>query len=310
MRSRGTLVVPAHVPDSRYRRAVPRNEALWQEVVRSRADGARVAYAKWLASQGAHDRARLVELQLEIAQTLGSGSAQAWVNSSRLERDARGLVRKHQAAWRADDRYDGTFYYKGFPARVVASATARADARGKLEAIPVEHVVLRSFQTPAIFDELHARGVRALTIASQHVQAATALVKHPLLQQLAWLRVVEPRLDRAFWDGVEAAAPRALLYVDADRVSIEHHERTDDDTIISIEEPMRKRPCWRCPATTWGPRPSLVRVLACADALRMGGKRPQPGMFSYEASLVRDIDRPPKTFAEVVAPETWDPERE
>lgn len=310
MSSGGTPDVPARVPDSRYRRCVPRNEALWQEVARSRADGARVAYAKWLASQGAQDRARLVELQLEIAQTLGTGSAQAWVNSSRLERDARGLVRKHQAAWRADDKYDGAFYYKGFPARVVASAS-RADVRGKLEAIPVEHVVLRAYSAPAIFDDLHARGVRALTIATQHVPAATALVKHPLLQQLAWLRVIEPRLDRAFWDGVEAAAPRALLYVDADRVSIEHHERTDDDTTISIDEPMLKRPCWRCPATTWGPRPSLVRILACADAIRMaGGKRPQPGMFSYEASVVRDIDRPPRTFAEVVAPETWDPERE
>ncbi len=290
--------------------ALPRNEALWQEVVASRSDGARAAYARWLASQGAHERAQLITLQLEIAQSLGSGSAQAWVNSARPERDARAILRRHLAAWKTDERHDTAFYWKGFPARATVSATARADAQARLRALPVEHVVLRSWSSPAIFDDLAARGVRALSIAGNHVAAASALVKHPLVHQLAWLRVAEPRLDRAFWDALEQAAPKALLYVDADRVSIELHEPDGGDTTISIDEPMLRRPCWRCPCTTWGPRPTLARVLACADAIRAGAKRPQPGLFSYEVSLARDVDRPPRTFAEVVAPETWDPEKE
>ncbi|MGE5187197.1 MAG: hypothetical protein ACM31C_34345 [Acidobacteriota bacterium] len=287
---------------------MPRNEALWQEVVTSRADGARVAYAKWLEGQGARERAQLIMLQLEIAQGLGSGSAQAWVNSSRLERDARALVRKHLAAWKTDERHDTAFHYKGFPARVAVNPANRAEL-GKLKALPVEHVLLRGFSSPAIFDELAARGVRALTIGANHAAAVAALARHPLVHQLAWLRA--QGVERAGWDALEAAAPRALLYVDADRVSIEQVEHDGGDTTIAIDEAMLKRPCWRCPYTTWGPRPTLARVLACADAIRGGtAKRPQPGMFSYEVSLARDVERPPKTFAEVVAPETWDPEKE
>jgi hypothetical protein len=260
---------------------------LWQQVVTTRADPVREAYAQWLASQGAKDAAQLVTLQIEIAKSLGSGSAQAWVNSARPERDARALQKRLG---------DTSFHWKGFPARVVVTG-----AQPKLRAVPVEHVVLRGLPT-GIFDALHAAGARALTIAASHAQAAQALVKHPLLHQLAWLRVQDSRLDAAFWDGVERAAPKSLLYVDSDRVSIE----IEDDESVGIEEDMLKRPCWRCPLTTWGPRPTITRVLACADA----GKHPQPGMFGYEVSRTRDVERPPKTFAEVVAPETWDPEKE
>jgi len=249
----------------------------------TRADPVRVAYGQWLAGQGARDAAQLVTVQMEIAASLGTGSAQAWVSSARLERDARALQKKLG---------DTSFHYKGFPARVVVTGPA------KLKQIPVEHVVLRGAPS---FDALADAKVRALTIGAQH---APALVKHPLLHQLAWLRVLDSRLDRAFWDGVERAAPRSLLYVDADRVSIELED--DDEGTVSIDEPMLARPCWRCPLTTWGPRPTITRVLACADA----GKRPQPGMFGYEVSRTRDVERPPKTFAEVVAPETWDPEKE
>ena len=263
---------------------IPRNEPLWQQVVTMRTDPVRVAYAEWLASQGAKDAAQLITIQLEIAKSLGTGSAQAWVNSSRLERDARGLQKKLG---------DTGFYWKGFPARVVVTGPA------KLKAVPVEHAVLRTLPA-GIFDQLLAAKVRALTIQPIHVPA---LVKHPLLHQLVWLRVLDSRLDRAFWDGVERAAPKALLYVDSDRVSIENE---DDEDTVSIEQDMLARPCWRCPLTTWGPRPTIARVLACADA----GTRPKPGAFGYEVSRTRDVERPPKTFAEVVAPETWDPEKE
>ena len=273
---------------------MPRNEPLWQQVVASRDDAVRAAYAQWLASQGALDRAKLITIQLEIAASLASGSAQSWVNSSRPERDARALVRKHGAAWKAEERHDTAFYYKGFPARATVSAPNNA----KLRELPVEHVVLRATQ-PAVLDELAARGVRALTIQANHVAMAQALVKHRLLQQLLWLRVREPRLDRAFWDGVEKAAPKALLYVDADHVGIEDY----DDGIYSVDQAMLARPAWRCPFTTWGPRPTQTRVLSCT-------KRLTPGAFSYEVSVVRDVERPPKTFDEVVAPETWDPEKE
>jgi uncharacterized protein (TIGR02996 family) len=282
-----------------------RNEALWQQVVATRTDAARLAYAGWLASQGAKDRAKLVELQLEIAKSLGSGSAQAWVNSARLERDARALLRKNLPAWKAEEKHDTAFYWKGFPARVTLSKAG--DAR--LRALPVEHAVVRGAATPAILDELAARGVRALTIDGAPI--APALAKHALVHQLVWLRARDARLDRAFWDGVEKAAPKALLYVDGDRgVAIEEEDASDGDVVVSVDQAMLARPCWRCPCTTWGPRPTLTRVLAAADAVRAGGKPPKPGMFSYEVSRTRDVERPPKTFDEVVAPETWDPEKE
>src|SRR5207249_1019422 len=111
------------------------------------------------------DRARLVTIQLEIAHGLASGSAQAWVDSSRLERDARAILRRHLAAWKADERHDTAFYWKGFPARVVVTAAMqRAEAQARLRAIPTEHVSLRGMSSPAILDELLERGVRALSI--------------------------------------------------------------------------------------------------------------------------------------------------
>ena len=187
----------------------------------------------------------------------------------------------------------------------------RAEAQARLRAIPTEHVSLRGMSSPAILDELLERGVRALSILGSHAQVSSALLAHPLVHQLAWIRADETRLDRTFWDALERVAPKALLYVDAGRgVSIEAQEVIDGDTIASIDEATLVRPCWRCPSTTWGPRPTLTRVLACADAIRAGAKRPKPGMFSYETSMARDVDRPPRTFAEVVAPETWDPEKE
>jgi uncharacterized protein (TIGR02996 family) len=292
---------------------VPKNEALWQEVVTSRADAARVAYARWLTSQGAQDRARLIELQLEIANGLATGSAQAWVNSARPERDARALLRRNLPAWKTEERHDTAFYWKGFPARVVVTAAMKSNEVGaKLRALPVEHVVLRGVSSPAVFDELAARGVRAITIAGSHVQLATAVMKHALVHQVVWLRAHEARLDRAFWDSFEKAAPNALLYVDADRgLAIEEEDASEGEPMISVDAATLERPCWRCPCTTWGPRPTLTRVLACADAIRAGRmKKPRPGMFSYEVNRVRDVERPPKTFDEVVAPETWDPEKE